>query len=180
MVGFLGQAGEVAVGVVLVAVLNQQIAGRFPDAHPDDVLPVLLELDDQRGESLSPESRMKVPISGRVNTSSVASTARRMSVAFFLLVPNAGRRSGRSTIGQRHDVLRVAAPVGIGPLDRHLALDDVAVEQGPELLGQVAPNAQGDVVEVDQEGRVRCVGDVHARGVRDGRLGGLSAALWFG
>jgi hypothetical protein len=34
-------------------------------------------------KSESPESRMKVPISGRVNTSSSASIARRMSVAFF-------------------------------------------------------------------------------------------------
>ena len=43
-------------------------------------------------KSLSPERRMKVPISGRVKTSSVASMASRMSVAFFLLVPNAGAK----------------------------------------------------------------------------------------
>ena len=43
-------------------------------------------------KSLSPESRMKVPISGRVKTSSMASMARRMSVAFFLLDPNAGAK----------------------------------------------------------------------------------------
>ena len=35
---------------------------------------------------------MKVPISGRVKTSSMASMASRMSVAFFLLVPNAGAK----------------------------------------------------------------------------------------
>ncbi len=49
----------------------------------------LITIDEK---SLSPESRMKVPISGRVNTSSMASTARRMSVAFFLLVPKAGAK----------------------------------------------------------------------------------------
>ena len=35
---------------------------------------------------------MKVPISGRVNTSSIASIASRMSVAFFLLEPKAGAK----------------------------------------------------------------------------------------
>ena len=43
-------------------------------------------------KSLSPDMMMNVPISGRVNTSSTASTARRMSVAFFLFVPNAGAK----------------------------------------------------------------------------------------
>jgi hypothetical protein len=43
-------------------------------------------------KSLSPERRMNVPISGRVKTSSIASMARRMSVAFFLLEPNAGAK----------------------------------------------------------------------------------------
>ena len=43
-------------------------------------------------KSESPESRMKVPISGRVKTSSIASMARRMSVAFFLLDPKAGAK----------------------------------------------------------------------------------------
>ena len=101
---------------------------------------------------------MKVPISGRVKTSSIASMARRMSVAFFLLEPKAGakiRSIDDSESGD--DVLRVAAPVGVGALDRDLALDDVAVEEGPELLGQVLLDAQGDVVEVDQEGGVRGV-----------------------
>ena len=35
---------------------------------------------------------MNVPISGRVNTISSASIASRMSVAFFLLDPNAGAK----------------------------------------------------------------------------------------
>ena len=101
---------------------------------------------------------MKVPISGRVKTSSMASMARRMSVAFFLLEPKAGREDEVDRrFGQRDDVLRVPAPVGVGPLDRDLALDDVAVEEGPKLFGQVLLDAQGDVVEVDQQGGVRGV-----------------------
>jgi hypothetical protein len=43
-------------------------------------------------KSLSPERRMKVPISGLVKTSSMASMARRMSVAFFLVDPKAGAK----------------------------------------------------------------------------------------
>ena len=38
-------------------------------------------------KSESPESSTKVPISGRVKTSSIASMARRMSVAFFFDEP---------------------------------------------------------------------------------------------
>ncbi len=43
-------------------------------------------------KSESPDSRMKVPISGRVKTSSSASMARRMSVAFFFELPYAGAK----------------------------------------------------------------------------------------
>ena len=43
-------------------------------------------------KSESPESSTNVPISGRVNTSSSASIARRMSVAFFFAVPYAGAK----------------------------------------------------------------------------------------
>ncbi len=54
--------------------------------------PYSLSLMTREEKSESPESRMKVPISGRVKTSSIASTASRMSVAFFLLVPKAGAK----------------------------------------------------------------------------------------
>src|SRR5205809_4793517 len=51
---------------------------------PITYLPYSLSLSTSDEKSESPESRMNVPISGRVKTSSRASTARRMSVAFFL------------------------------------------------------------------------------------------------
>ena len=44
------QAGERVVAVVLVAVLNEQIARRFPNSDADNVLAVLLELDDKTRE----------------------------------------------------------------------------------------------------------------------------------
>ena len=50
-------------------------------------LPYSFSLSTSEEKSLSPESRMKLPISGRVNTSSKASIASRMSVAFFLFDP---------------------------------------------------------------------------------------------
>src|SRR5436189_5988281 len=53
-------------------------------------LPYSLSFSTRDEKSESPDSRMNVPISGRVNTSSRASTARRMSVAFFLFDPYAG------------------------------------------------------------------------------------------
>ena len=55
-------------------------------------LPYSLSLRTRLEKSLSPESKMKVLISGRVNTSSSASMARRISVAFFLFDPNAGAK----------------------------------------------------------------------------------------
>src|SRR2546423_9370839 len=52
-------------------------------------LPYSFSLMTRLEKSESPERRMKVPISGRVNTSSIASIASRMSVAFFLAEPYA-------------------------------------------------------------------------------------------
>jgi len=55
-------------------------------------LPYSLSLITSDEKSESPDSRMMVPISGRVKTSSTASMASRMSVAFFLLEPKAGAK----------------------------------------------------------------------------------------
>ena len=59
---------------------------------PITYFPYSLSLSTIDEKSLSPDSRMNVPISGRVKTSSMASTASRMSVAFFLFVPKAGAK----------------------------------------------------------------------------------------
>ena len=59
---------------------------------PITYLPYSLSFSTSDEKSESPDKRMKVPISGRVKTSSSASIARRMSVAFFLLAPCAGAK----------------------------------------------------------------------------------------
>ena len=92
-------------------------------------LPYSLSLMTRLEKSESPERRMKVPISGRVKTSSRASIASRMSVA----------------------------PVGVRALHRDLPLDDVGREQVAELRLQVGADAHRDVVEVDEQRGVRRV-----------------------
>src|SRR5438067_12483610 len=59
---------------------------------PMTYFPYSLSLMTRLEKSESPESRMNVPISGLVNTSSRASMARRMSVAFFFADPYAGAK----------------------------------------------------------------------------------------
>jgi hypothetical protein len=142
-VRFLGEAREIAVGVVLVAVLNQQVAADSRIPTPTTYLPYSLSLMTSEEKSLSPESRMKVPISGRVKTSSVGIDGE-ADVGRVLLVGAERRREDQvdRRLRERHDVLRIAAPVRVGALHRDFALDDVAVEQGAKLLGQVAPDAQ--------------------------------------
>ena len=54
---------------------------------PITYLPYSLSLMTMLEKSESPLSSTNVPISGRVNTSSSASIARRMSVAFFFDEP---------------------------------------------------------------------------------------------
>ncbi len=54
---------------------------------PITYLPYSFSFSTRLLKSLSPESRMNTPISGRVNTSSNASMASRMSVAFFFELP---------------------------------------------------------------------------------------------
>ena len=47
---FFGQARELTVAVVLVAVLDEQIARRFPDTDADYVLAVFLQLQHESRE----------------------------------------------------------------------------------------------------------------------------------
>ena len=54
---------------------------------PITYFPYSLSFSTRLEKSLSPVSKMNVPISGRTKTSSIPSIAIRMSVAFFLLLP---------------------------------------------------------------------------------------------
>src|SRR5437773_8338717 len=46
----LGEAGQLVVRVVLIAILDEEIAGRLADTHADHVLAVLFELQHERRE----------------------------------------------------------------------------------------------------------------------------------
>jgi hypothetical protein len=150
-VDFLGQPRQIVVRVVLVAVLDQQIAGRFPDAHSDHVLPILLELDDHGGEvtvareqnegsDLWPSEHQLDGVDGQADVGRV----------FLARAKCRSEDEIDGRLGERDDVLRVAAPVSVGSLDRDLALDDVAVEESAKLFGQVLLDAEGDIIEVDE------------------------------
>ena len=84
-------------------------------------------------------------------------------MAFFFDEPYAGGHDHVDRrLGERDDVLRIAAPVGVGALDGDLPLDDVGAEERAELLAEVGADPHRDVVEVDEEGGVR---GVHRRRV---------------
>jgi hypothetical protein len=104
---------------------------------------------------------MKVPISG-AGEHQLHRVDGEADVRRVLLV--GAERRGEDQVDrrlrQRHDVLVVPAPVGVGAGDRDLALDDVAVEEVLQFLGEVRADPQRDVVEVDHQ---RGVGRVEGR-----------------
>src|SRR3954469_4685090 len=68
---------------------------------PMTYLPYSLSLMTMLEKSESPDNSTNVPISGRVNTSSRASMARRMSVAFFFDDPYAGAKIKSTDASER-------------------------------------------------------------------------------
>ena len=68
---------------------------------PITYFPYSFSLSTRLEKSLSPVSRMKVPISGRMKTSSTASMAIRMSVAFFFELPYAGAKIRSTEASER-------------------------------------------------------------------------------
>src|SRR5262249_2048858 len=157
----LGEASEVAVRVVLVTILNQQIASRLPDADADNVLPVLLQLD-HHGREVAVTRHNDEGADFRPGEYQLDRVDGESDVGRVLLAGAEGRSKDQvdRRLGERYDVLRVATPVRVGPLNRDLALDDVAVEECAQFFGEVGANAQGDVVEVDQQ---CCIGRVDGR-----------------
>ena len=128
----LDQAGERIVAVVLIAVHDQQVARRLADADADDVLAVLLELGDHRREvGVAREQDVGANLgSGKDQFDGVDGEA---DVGGVLLGRPVGGRHDHvdRRLGQWHDVLRVAAPVGVGALDGDLSFDDVGAEERP-------------------------------------------------
>jgi len=168
----LHETGERVVGVVLVAVLDEEIARRLPDADADDVLPVLLELEHERREvgvageqDEGPDLRTREDELHRIDG--------KPDVSRVLLRAAVGRCEDEvdRRLGERNDVLRVTAPVGVGALHGHLARDDGAAEEVAELRLQIGADPHRDVVEVDEErrvGRVRMAGGLGLGAPMDG------------
>ena len=151
----LHEAGERVVAVVLVAVLDEQVARRFANADADDVLAVFLELDDEAREvGVAGEEDERADLGAREDE--LERVDGEADVGRVLLRRAVGRREDQvdRRLGERHDVLRVASPVGVGALDRDLALDDLRREEAAQLLPEVGADPHRDVVEVDEEGGV--------------------------
>ena len=161
----LHEAGERVVAVVLVAVLDEQIARRLANADADDVLAVLLELDDEAREvGVAREQNERADLGAREHE--LERVDREADVGRVLLRRPVGRREDQvdRRFGERHDVLRIAAPIGVGALDRDLALDDLRREEAAQLLSEVGADPHRDVVEVDEERGVRRVNRRRVRG----------------
>ena len=178
LVARLHEAREGVVRVVLVAVLHEQVARRLADADADDVLAVLLELDDEAREvGVAREQDEGADLGTREDE--LDRIDREADVGRVLLGRAVGRRHDHvdRRLGERHDVLRVATPVGVGALDVDLAGDDRAAEQVAELRLQVGADPHRDVVEIDEEGGVgRVHVDAGAHGLRAPMEGGHRSA----
>ena len=182
LVAGLHQAGERIVTVVFVAIHHQQVAGALANAHADDVLAVLLELHHHARE---------IGVTRKQNEGADLGTREHefhgvdgeADVGGVLLRAAVRRRHDHvdRRLGKRHDILRVAAPVGIGPLHGDLALDDVRRQEILELRLQVGADPHRDVVEIDEERGVRCVAVLRvAGGGRSGGVAGLRPAVHRG
>src|SRR2546423_4486004 len=156
----LHEAGEGVVAVVLVAVLDKQVARRFADADADDVLPVFLELDDEARE-IRIAGQQDEGADFRSGENQLQSVDGEANVGgIFLRGPVCWREDQIDRrFRERHDVLRISPPVGVRALHGHFAFDDVGGEEVFQLRLEIGANAHRDVVEVDEQGGVwRVVG----------------------
>ena len=114
-----------------------------------------LSLETSGEKSESPEATTKQLMCSFWNDMSIASTTSRMSAEFL---PPDGLLRDLDQLDRRLVeaalVVGVAAPVGVGLLDEELALVEQALqdEVDVELPVVGVPDADGDVLEVDEEG----------------------------
>src|SRR2546422_272730 len=158
-VALFREAGQLVVGVVLVAVLDQQVARRLADPHADDVLAVLLELQHEgRKIGIARQQDERADLGPREHE--LEGVDGETDVRCVLLVRPVRRRPDHVDRGfrERDDVLRVAAPIGVGALYSHLPLDDVRLQQAPQLRLEIRADPHRHIVEVDHERRVGRVG----------------------
>ena len=170
-VGRLPQSRQAGVRVILVAVLHEDVGTGLFDPDTDDVLPVLLELQDEaRKVGVTREQDIGADLGSNKDELHSVDGHPDVGSVFFRAPVGGGEDEIDRGFGKRHDVLRVAAPIGVGPLHGDLAADDIRLEKGLQLLRQVTTHSQSDVVKVDQEGRVRSggrdfTGPVHMGGL---------------
>ncbi len=158
-VAFFCEAGQLVVGVVLVAVLDQQVAGRFADPHADHVFAVLFELQHERGEiRIARQQDEGADLGSREDE--LEGVDREADVCRVFLVRPVRRRPDHvdRRLGQRDDVLRVATPIGVGALYGHFSLDDVRLQQASQLRLEIRADPHRHIVEVDHQRRVGRMG----------------------
>ena len=156
----LREPSQLVVRVVLVAVLDEQIARGFPDPHADHVLAIFLQLEHERREiGIAGQENERPDLGPREDE--LERVNREADVGRVFLVGAVRRREDQidRRLGQRHDVLGIPAPVCVGALHGDLSADDLRLEQAFQLGLQIRADRHGYVVEVD-----------HQRGV--GRVGG--------
>jgi hypothetical protein len=116
LLGVLHEAGERVVAVVLVAVHDEEVARRLANADADDVLAVLLELEHERRE-VAVARQQDVGADFGTREDELHRVDGEADVGGVLL--RRAVRRGEDQIdrrfGERHDVLRVAPPVGVCP-----------------------------------------------------------------
>ena len=146
----LGEPGQLAVAEILVAILDQQVTGRFPDSHANDPLPVFLEFQHQARKIAVARQQDERPDFGP-GEYQLQRVDRQPDIGRVLLVRPECR--GEDEIDRRlrqgNDVLRIAAPVGVRALDRDLASNHFRVQQPAKLVLQIGADSEGDVVKID-------------------------------
>ena len=166
----LGEAGQARVRVVLVAILHEDVGARLLNPDADHVLPVLLELQHEArkvGVTRQQDERADF----RPDEDEFEAVDRHPDVRRVLLVAPVGGGEDQidGRFGERHDVLGVPTPVGVGALNADLSLDDVGVEERLELLRQVGTHPHRHIVEVDEECGMRRIWACHAWATHVGR-----------
>jgi hypothetical protein len=161
-------ADEVFIEDELVAVLDEQVRGGVLHTQADHVFVVLLELAHQRrkvGVARRDHEAVDVfLLEGHVHRVDDQPDVGRVLAADRLL-RDLDQLDGR--LVEAALVVRVAAPVGISPLDQQLALVEQALQHQVDIelwIVSIA-HADGDVLEIDEEGEPLLVLVVHCQEV---------------
>ena len=155
----LPKTGKDRVGIVLVTILDEDVGRRLLDSHADHILTVLLQLEHERGKiAVAREQDEGADL--WASKDEFDPIDRHADVGGILLRTPVGGGENKihRGLGEGYDVLRVAAPVRVSPLHRHLASDHIRLEERLEFAGQVTAHPHGDVVKVNEEGSVRGTG----------------------